>query len=210
MSEEKSLNIYQRVNKVMSECDYLQKTQAQQGKGIKYDEVMAMIRQLLVNNGIVMVTTQESLECLAGVEGTKQKVYQGKFSLKLVNMDKPEEFIEHTAYAQGMDGGDKGAGKAHTYAMKTMLVKGFGIETGEDEESRAEKQEKKNVISQDQYNQLAEFCVNGSDWSDTGMTLMAGYNITSIQDLPAVKFNVALRRAKELKNKQEAINANNK
>ena len=138
------LNIYQRVNKVMSECDYLQKKQAQQGKGIRYDEVMAMIRGLLVSNGIVMVTTQESLECLAGVEGTKQKVYQGKFSLKLVNMDKPDEIIEHTAYAQGMDGGDKGAGKAHTYAMKTMLVKGFGIETGEDEESRSEKLERLN------------------------------------------------------------------
>jgi len=138
------LNIYQRVNKVMSECDYLQKKQAQQGKGIRYDEVMAMIRPLLISNGIVMVTTQESLECLASVEGTKQKVYQGKFSLKLVNIDKPEEVIEHTAYAQGMDGGDKGAGKAHTYAMKTMLVKGFGIETGEDEESRSEKIERLN------------------------------------------------------------------
>jgi len=197
MSEETSLNIYQRVNKVMSECDYLQKTQAQQGKGIKYDEVMAMIRQLLVNNGIVMVTTQESLECLAGVEGTKQKVYQGKFSLKLVNMDKPEEFIEHTAYAQGMDGGDKGAGKAHTYAMKTMLVKGFGIETGEDEESRAEKQEKKNVISQDQYNQLAEYCVNGNGWSTTGKAMMSAYKVSGIQDLPASKFDEALGRAKK-------------
>ena len=135
------LNIYQRVNKVMEQCNYLQKKQAQQGKGIRYDEVMAMIRPLLIANGIVMVTTQDSLECLNNVEGTKQKVYQGKFSLKLVNIDNPSEVIEHTAYAHGMDGGDKGAGKAHTYAMKTMLVKGFGIETGEDEESRAEKLE---------------------------------------------------------------------
>jgi hypothetical protein len=138
------LNIYQRVNKVMSQCDYLQKKQAQQGKGIQYDEVMAMIRGLLVTNGIVMVTTQESLDCLGNVEGTKQKIYQGKYSLKLVNMDNPTDLIEHTAYAQGMDGGDKGAGKAHTYAMKTMIVKGFGLETGIDEESRAEKIERLN------------------------------------------------------------------
>tara|TARA_R110000850_G_scaffold404_5_gene2299 strand:- start:6 stop:602 length:597 start_codon:yes stop_codon:yes gene_type:complete len=138
------LNIYQRVNKVMSQCDYLQKKQAQQGKGIQYDEVMAMIRGLLVTHGIVMVTTQESLDCLGNVEGTKQKIYQGKYSLKLVNMDNPTDLIEHTAYAQGMDGGDKGAGKAHTYAMKTMIVKGFGLETGIDEESRAEKIERLN------------------------------------------------------------------
>jgi hypothetical protein len=138
------LNIYQRVNKVMSQCDYLQKKQAQQGKGIQYDEVIAMIRGLLVTHGIVMVTTQESLDCLGNVEGTKQKIYQGKYSLKLVNMDNPTDLIEHTAYAQGMDGGDKGAGKAHTYAMKTMIVKGFGLETGIDEESRAEKIERLN------------------------------------------------------------------
>jgi len=199
MSEEKGLNIYQRVNKVMSECVYLQKTQAQQGKGIKYDEVMAMIRQLLIANGIVMVTTQESLECLSGVEGTKQKVYQGKFSLKLVNMDKPDEFIEHTAYAQGMDGGDKGAGKAHTYAMKTMLVKGFGIETGEDEESRAEKMEKLNVISPVEATELGKFCVdsNTNQWTNTGLALMKAYNINSVYDLPALKFNEALEKAKK-------------
>jgi hypothetical protein len=208
MSEER--NIYQRVNKVMSECDYLQKTQAQQGKGIKYDEVMAMIRQLLVSNGIVMVTTQESLDCLGIVEGTKQKIYQGKFSLKLVNMDKPDEFIEHTSYAQGMDGGDKGAGKAHTYAMKTMLVKGFGIETGEDEESRAEKQEKKNVISKEQYNQLAQFCVDGSEWSVTGTAMMKAYNISSIELLPSAKFKDALKRAEEYAKKQGSANENNK
>ena len=125
----------------MSECKYLQKKQADKGKGIKYDEVMAMIRPLLIAHGIVMVTNQESLETLNFVEGTKQKIYQGKFTLDLVNIDDPQDRVTHTCYAQGMDGGDKGAGKAHTYAMKTMLVKGFGIETGEDEESRSEKME---------------------------------------------------------------------
>ena len=59
--------------------------------------------------------------------------------MDLVNMDNPEEKVTHSVFAHGMDGGDKGPGKAHTYAMKLMLVKGFGIETGEDEESRSEK-----------------------------------------------------------------------
>lgn len=195
MTEKK--NIYQRVNAVMSECDYLQKKQAQQGKGIKYDEVMAMIRELLIKHGIVMITNQESMECLGGVENSKQKIYQGRYSLKLVNMDNPEEFIEHTAYAHGMDGGDKGAGKAHTYAMKTMLVKGFGIETGEDEESRAEKLERLNVINEDQYSQLAKYCVDGDEWSVTGRKLMQAYKIGSIQELPSSKFAEALERAKK-------------
>lgn len=147
MIEEK-LNIYQKINAVMADCDYLQKKDAQQGKGIRYDEVMAMIRELLIKQGIVMICKQTDMQSLPIVEGTKQRIYQGEYSLSLVNMDDPSQVVTHTAFAHGMDGGDKGAGKAHTYAMKTMLVKGFGIETGEDEESRSEKIENARPISE--------------------------------------------------------------
>lgn len=202
MSEEK--NIYQRVNAIMNGCDYLQKKQAQQGKGIRYDEVMAMIRPLLIKNGVVMVTSQCELQELGNVDGTKQKVYQGKYTLELVNMDKPEEKIIHTCFAHGMDGGDKGAGKAHTYAMKTMLVKGFGIETGEDEESRAEKIEKQTVINSGQYNQLKEYCItageNGAEWTQIGLALLKAYNIPDLVNLPAAMFEDALKRVKSYAN----------
>jgi hypothetical protein len=123
------LNIYQRINAVMRDCEYLQKKAAQQGKGVKYDEVMAMIREHLINHGIVMVVRQKSMGMLNGVEGTKQKIYQGEYEMDLINIDKPSEVVTHTAFAHGMDGGDKAPGKAHTYAVKIMLVKGFGIET---------------------------------------------------------------------------------
>jgi hypothetical protein len=191
------LNIYQRVNKIMEECDYIRKGAAGQGKGVKYDDVIAMLRSLLIKHGVVMVTHQVGMECLGNVGDTKQKIYQGNYLLRLVNMDKPEDFVEHTCVGQGMDAGDKGPGKAHTYAMKVMLVKGFGIETGEDEESRSEKLEKLNVISQDQYNQLAKYCVSGSEWTKTGLAMMSAYKVGSIADLPASKFNEAIERAKK-------------
>jgi len=143
------LNIYQRINAVMTDCEYLQKKKADKGKGIKYDEVIAMLREHLIKHGIVMVVNQTSMECLAGVDGTKQKIYQGHYTMDLVNMDKPDEVVRHSAFAQGMDGGDKGPGKASTYAMKIMLVKGFGIETGEDEESRSEKIEGDEPMSEE-------------------------------------------------------------
>ena len=142
-------NIYQRINAVMKDCEYLQKKGTQQGKGVKYDEVIAMLRDLLIEHGIIMVIRQNEMEQLAGVEGTKQKVYQGSYEMDLINMDEPNEKVTHTCYAHGMDGGDKAPGKAHTYAVKTMLVKGFGIETGEDEESRSERLNP-DFISEDQ------------------------------------------------------------
>ena len=201
------LNIYQRINKVMSECDYLQKTGSAAGKGIKYDEVMAMIRQLLISNGIVMVVRQIDMEYVGslkdkqGKEGN-QKIYQGRYEMDLINMDNPSEIVTHSAYAHGMEGGDKGPGKADTYAVKLMLVMGFGIETGDDEESRSEKLDKLNTISETEQNDIAGM-INGDNnlWA----TLCSAYKICSLSEIPSSK----LREFKELiiKNKQ-ANNAN--
>ncbi len=189
------LNIYQKINAVMKDCEYLQKKQAQQGKGIQYDEVIAMIREHLINHGVVMVIRQTSFEQVAELEGKNQKVYQGQYEMDLINMDKPEEKVTHTAFAHGMDGGDKAAGKAHTYAVKIMLVKGFGIETGEDEESRSEKIDKTNTIDGEQYAKLAAYCMDEDKaWTDTGKKLSAAYKIAGLGSLPASKFEEALKR----------------
>jgi len=196
------LNIYQRINATMTDCEYLQKKAAQQGKGIKYDEVIAMLREHLINHGIVMVINQLSMELVGGLDGKNQKIYQGHYTLELVNMDKPEEKVLHSVFAQGMDGGDKGPGKAHTYAMKLMLVKGFGLETGEDEESRSEKMDKENVISNEQFKQLAAYCLTDDlkQWTALGSKLASAYKIAGLGSLPASKFNDALKRCEAAKN----------
>jgi hypothetical protein len=193
------LNIYQRINAVMKDCEYLQKKQMNQGKGIEYDEVIAMIRDHLIHHGVVMVIRQTSFEQVAGLEGKNQKVYQGHYEMDLINMDKPEEKVTHTAFAHGMDGGDKAPGKAHTYAVKIMLVKGFGIETGEDEESRSEKIDKTNTIDGEQYAKLAAYCMDeNKEWTDTGKKLSAAYKISGLGSLPASKFEEALKRCEAL------------
>lgn len=192
------LNIYQRVNAVMKDCEYLQKKQAQQGKGIKYDEVIAMLRELLIKHGIVLEVRQNTFESSSGVENTKQKIYQGYYEMYLVNMDAPNERIKHTAFAHGMDGGDKAPGKAHTYAVKMMLVKAFCIETGEDEESRAEKIDKRNTIDESQVMELAKYCVDrdGASWTMVGRKLLKAYKINQLDQLPASKFKEALSLCK--------------
>ena len=193
-------NIYQRINAVMGDCDYLQKKQMQQGKGIRYDEVMAMIRPLLIKHGIVMAVRQTAFENISGIEGTKQKIYQGYYEMDLVNMDNPEEKVTHTVYAHGMDGGDKAPGKAHTYATKLMLVKGFGIETGEDEESRAEKMDRFTVINDTQAAELKEMLSDEVDgvkgWSKSYKPFLRAYRIGSIPDLPASKFDEVVAKIK--------------
>jgi hypothetical protein len=171
----------------MKDCEYLQKKGAAQGKGIKYDEVIAMLREHLITHGVVMVVNQISMEMVSEVG--KQKIYQGHYTMDLVNMDKPDEFVKHSAFAQGMDGGDKGPGKASTYAMKIMLVKGFGIETGEDEESRSEKIEGDELISKDQAAEIIKGLVQTE--SDTGK-FCAHFGVKHITELQARTYKRAL------------------
>jgi hypothetical protein len=51
---------------------------------------------------------------------------------RFVNIEKPDEYIETTTFAEGMDSQDKGAGKAMTYADKYALMKVYKISTGDD------------------------------------------------------------------------------
>lgn len=62
-----------------------------------------------------------------------------------VNADNPEEKVQMTVYSEGIDTGDKGAGKAMTYADKYALMKAYKISTGEDPDQTASPEEPEQV-----------------------------------------------------------------
>ena len=55
-----------------------------------------------------------------------------KMTVRIINLDKPEEYIEVESFGRGLDSGDKGFGKASTYARKYALLNAYKIATGED------------------------------------------------------------------------------
>ena len=56
---------------------------------------------------------------------------------RFVNAENPEEYIETTTFAEGIDSQDKGSGKAMTYADKYALMKAYKISTGDDPDQTA-------------------------------------------------------------------------
>lgn len=56
---------------------------------------------------------------------------------RFVNVDNPDEYIETTTFAEGIDAQDKGSGKAMTYADKYALMKAYKISTGDDPDQTA-------------------------------------------------------------------------
>jgi len=142
------MNIYQRINAVMSEIDYVQKDASITGGGVNYravthDNVTALIRPHLVTHGIVVLVEQMKSEILVqrSVKGdpktdVKMSHYSGDYGVSFVNIDKPDDRATVTINAHAMDNGDKAPGKAMSYATKMAMLKMFSIETGESDESR--------------------------------------------------------------------------
>ncbi len=56
---------------------------------------------------------------------------------RFVNIDKPDDYIETTTFAEGIDSQDKGSGKGMTYGDKYALMKAYKISTGDDPDQEA-------------------------------------------------------------------------
>lgn len=137
------LNIYQRINAVMKEVQYVQKDVTVSGggsyKAVSHDMVQAVLRPHMVENGIVA-----RVEHMSGAitqfrnlkEEVKMHMYEAVYRVDFVNIDDPKDFMTVIVPSHANDNGDKAPGKATSYAIKYAMLKTFGLETGENEESR--------------------------------------------------------------------------
>jgi hypothetical protein len=138
----RSASIYQRMNNVMKEISYVQKdgtvTIRTAGgsfsyKAVSHDAVTTAIRQAIVDNGIVVQITVP--EHTASADAGGYRLTELKVQARFINIDNPSEYIEYSAIGHGMDRGDKGPGKALSYAVKYIYLKAFLLATGEDDEA---------------------------------------------------------------------------
>ena len=162
------LNIYQRINAVMQDIKYVQKDVSVSGggsyKAVSHDMVLAVLRPLMVENGIVT-----RVEWLAGSitqfrdvpNEIKMHMYEASYRVDFVNMDNPEDFMTTVVPAHANDTGDKAPGKATSYAVKYAMLKTFGLETGENEESRMHETQQFTDIQKQEFDDLISNNNNG-------------------------------------------------
>ena len=132
------MNIYQRLNEVRKAVKYVQKdTQvANQYRAVTHDQVTSVTREHFVKHGIMVVPTLKSSHMDGGL-------YAGAFEVRFVNIDDPfADVLPVVVEAHGMDKGDKAPGKALSMATKYAILKVLSLETGENEESRADTRRK--------------------------------------------------------------------
>ena len=140
------MNLFQRINQVRTKIAYVQKdksvsTGGGSYKAVTHDQVTALVRQHMMDAGIVCIPYLVESLSLPKEEGSKQFRYEATYDFTFVNVEVPEDRLTIRIQAHAMDNADKAPGKALSYAKKYAVLKLFEIETGEDEESRYKEEE---------------------------------------------------------------------
>lgn len=139
-------NIFQRMNNVRKKIGYVQKDKAVSTgggsyKAVTHDAVTGMVRNALIEEGVIIVPSVIEAIFHPKEPDAKQRLYEATYEIAFVNMDDPQDRIVTRQNAHALDNGDKAPGKAMSYATKYAILKLFNIETGEDEESRYQQEE---------------------------------------------------------------------
>lgn len=147
---ETTRNIFARIQAVSDEIKTIEKsmTVSTGGSGsykaVADLSVTCAIRKAEVNAGIVSIPIRQELvksEIVTTSDkyGNQKINYVDivKMTLRIYNIDNPTEYVDVESFGRGLDTGDKGFGKASTYARKYALLNAYKIATGEDPDAQA-------------------------------------------------------------------------
>jgi len=194
-TETKILNIYQRINLIMKQGVYLKKGSAGQGTGVEYDELISALSPLLAAAGIV-ITAEKAGDSRSRENKKGNYIFESDFLITYINMDQPNDKFSTLVESHAMDAGDKAPGKAITYATKISMLKVFGIESGDKEESRSDQRDI-NLISGEQCDQLmALLCDDKGHYNSKGLEVSRAFKFKNLNEIKAKKFNEVLRYSK--------------
>lgn len=150
-------NIFQRMSLITAELQTVAKNlTVSTGKNNSYKavserDVLDAVKPLEEKHGVYSYPAKRTVlesnilesESTYNGQTTKKSTFMTRIETvyRFVNVDKPDEFIETTTFAEGIDAQDKGSGKAMTYGDKYALMKAYKISTGDDPDQDASKEE---------------------------------------------------------------------
>lgn len=149
---EEKLNLYQKIQAVSNEVRNITKdmtvgtgnysykavsdldvTLAVKDAEKKYKIVSIPVKQELINSEVIRIQKKNNEEGLTYVDTIKMTV-------RIIDLEDTSQFIEVESFGKGIDTGDKGFGKASTYARKYALLNAYKIATGEDPDAEKSKE----------------------------------------------------------------------
>lgn len=135
-------SLYEKLLKIKESVEYLKKeNEGQQYNFVSSSQVIGALRKKMNEYKLLLVPEVEDARYNVVTEKTNAKgnltvdlLTEIFITYKWVNVENPGETLKVKWYGQGVDtSGEKGTGKAYTYAEKYFLLKFFNIPTDKDD-----------------------------------------------------------------------------
>jgi hypothetical protein len=145
------MNIYEKIQAVANEVRNIEKDLTVGSGSYAYKAVGDQAVTLAVKDAekkykLVSIPVSVDIinsEVIKTLDGNREKLtYHDliKMTVEFVDLEKPESKVTVTSIGRGVDSGDKGPGKAMTYARKYALLNAYKIATGEDPDAEKSKE----------------------------------------------------------------------
>lgn len=185
-----SMNLYERIQAVSIEIMNLEKDKkVGEGrnayKAVSDQQVVLAVKQSEQKNGIISIPSRQELiqsEVVRKVKDgyeTINYVDIVKMTVKIFLLSDPTQFIEIESFGRGLDAGDKGLGKASTYARKYALLNAYKIATGEDPDLEKSKEEKSDTLDE-RKQAVVDFAMKNTEWAGSVCTF---FNISTYEEM---------------------------
>ena len=203
MSEK--LNIYQKIALVANDIKNIEKgltvgTGNYSYKAVSDLDVTLTVKESENKHGLVSIPIRQELvssEILRTTKNGQEKltfVDTIKMTIHIINLDdiSQEVFIE--SFGKGIDSGDKGFGKASTYARKYGLLNAYKIATGEDPDA-----DKSNDITTAQTPSEKKVAIENylNNNLDTLQKLLQHFNVGVIDDMDEKQIDTVYKTYKQ-------------
>jgi hypothetical protein len=130
------MNLIEKLIEVRKAVPYLQKENSgYQFKYVSSSQTLGALRGAMDKQGVLLVPSVTTAEVADHTTSKGGHEYFTKLGMSFTWIDakNPEDQITCQWYGQGLDSGEKGVGKAMTYAEKFFLLKFFNIATDKDD-----------------------------------------------------------------------------
>ena len=201
---EQKMNIYQKIQAVSDEVKNVEKnlnvgTGQSSYKAVADADVLLKVKAAEKKHGLISIPVNQELVKsdvirTAGQGGYEKIMYADivKMTVRIINVENPSETLEVESFGRGLDAGDKGFGKASTYARKYALLNAYKIATGQDPDEQ--KSEQQVALTQDEVRQKVEdYLMQNVGYANN---VLSYYSLGSTDELDTKQINSIFKNLK--------------
>jgi len=198
------LNLYKKIQLVSNDIKNIEKNMTV-GKGnysykaVQDIDVVLEVKKAESDHGIVSIPIKQELIKSETIKTMKENGSEGltfmdivKMTLRIVDIDKPSDFIDIESFGRGLDPGDKGFGKASTYARKYALLNAYKIATGEDPDKDKSK-EMQPIKLDEAKNLVINYLMTDNAYLQN---VLSYFNLGNIEEMSSTQFSTVYNNLK--------------